>query len=149
MITPYQSVLPSLFTYYCIHKTDYVDDYRLAACGHSFCYPCLRAYFAGKLHEQANDDTNGRRIPLRLRRFDPLRVTPSHLSALRHILPRSNFRCPVCRAAVSQRDNPISAAALRGITSAINRAIDTLNPPSYEQPVVTALTGSWEGLFRI
>lgn len=123
--------------------------FSLRACGHAYCFQCLRYYFADRVAQQANHDDNRRRIPRHLRRFDPATVTPGHLRRLRKLLPRFEYACPLCRISISYSDHPIVVPALQSIVTAVAAVTRTLSSDEEGLPVITASKGTWEGLFKV
>lgn len=121
----------------------------LRGCGHTYCFQCLRYYFADRVAQQANCGNNRHRIPRRLRQFDPAKVTTGHLRRLRKLLPLSQYTCPLCRTSISSRDHPIVVPALQNLVTAVAEATRTLSSDEEDHPIITAFRGTWEGLFTV
>lgn len=98
--------------------------------------------------KQANDDAHRNRIPRRLRKFDPLTVTPPHLKKLRKLMPKLHYTCPLCRTSFSSFHRPVHVPVLQSMVTAITDSIRILSPAADDEPILTACTGTWDGIFR-
>ena len=135
-----------------VDQITYAVRYRtcsLRDCGHSFCFPCLRSYFATCLWQKASRDEYRDRVPRRLMRLDPLFATTSHIQELRAFIRRGRYRCPICSHPIPDIAPPIRVPVLQSLTAAIIGAAQNLDPSGDDIPIVTLVNGRWEGIFRM